>query len=308
MEVTKRTYQKHKTEKKITVKHYVNNSQILDTKGLGDEKINIYALYVLVTYNRRNTKFRSQLPSAIEESIPEIGFCCDDLDNTNNTDDYLNAFKVKHWAVINGKAFVRDVNFITWLVKCGVEVNGSDFSITDLSELYHNKAFELSFFVEWALREELRKALVEILPYKFNIPKDKLLFGINVEEVLLEKHKVYDDVSALQNLEFYSIEYPKLNDLRKKYSSQIWFLGIYLQKMLDNSFNSSLYTYVNLVGEGNLESFVPTVFDFSTNIFQESFINIFKDEVDIENMVADINKLYVKYIDEFKLTFFKKHK
>ena len=68
MEATKRTYQKHKTEKKITVKHYVNT----DVKVDDESGYTMYALYIQVTYNRKNTKFRSNIPFSLSENIPHL--------------------------------------------------------------------------------------------------------------------------------------------------------------------------------------------------------------------------------------------
>lgn len=320
MEVTKRTYQKHKTEKKITVKHYLNRSLVLDTIDFGGVQTDIYVIYVLVTYNRRNTKFRSLLPTGIDNGVPDKSFSYDLFANPNP--NMLKVRIIPLMLEINGKAFVRDRDYITWLVSCSVEVNGDDFNISDLSVLYHNKVFELSFFVEWALRNELRSAILDIQP-------DKWLWDLEYENsVLALTNKVYDDVSALQNLEFSAIEFPKVKRLRKEYSSQIWFLGIYLQKVCDGVIAPPMYSYLSTLSRPSTMDvplsvdisqkpstqkafevgLTPTLFDFSTQSFQSKFVNYFENETDIENIIEDIDKLYAKYYEKFKTTFFKKHK
>ncbi len=319
MEVTKRTYQKHKTEKKITVKHYVNRSLVLETRDWRGVQIDIYAIYVLVTYNRRNTKFRSLLPAGTDNSVPDKNF---NYDIFGDSDISLKNRDIPFILQVNGKAFVRDRDYITWLVSCGIEVNGDDFNVSDLSELYHNKVFELSFFVEWALRNELRSTILDIQPYKWvgNLEYEDSTFAIT--------NKVYDDVSALQNLEFSIVEFPKVKQLRKEYSSQIWFLGIYLQKVCDGVIAPPMYSYLSTLSRPSTMDIplsvdisqkpstqkafevglTPTLFDFSTQSFQSKFVNYFENETDIENIIEDIDKLYAKYYEKFKTTFFKKHK
>ena len=63
MEVTKRTYQKHKTEKKITVKHFVNTNVTLKGSHINEET---HPIYVDIIYNRQKTRFKSHIqPSRI---------------------------------------------------------------------------------------------------------------------------------------------------------------------------------------------------------------------------------------------------
>ncbi|GAB4026405.1 hypothetical protein [Spirosoma gilvum] len=63
METTPRKYQKHKTEVKITVKHFVNTELKPEIDTFSGKLI--YPLYVRVRVNRQLTKFKSQLNHSI---------------------------------------------------------------------------------------------------------------------------------------------------------------------------------------------------------------------------------------------------
>ena len=269
MEVTKRTYQKHKTEKKITVKHYLNTS-IKEYDEIGDK---IYPVYVQVTYKRKNTKFKSKIPYCLYDTpLSTVIF-----DNFNSYEEYYDSATESNFE----NALTRDLNLIKWLVNVHVEANPENFDISELPKIYHQKSYELTHFVDWCLKREIQNALCEIK-------------GLNEEpniNIFLKAYlsRIDLDSPALINLEYFSIEYPELNNIKKKYNSQIWFFSIHVKFQ-----NTSTFCVVDY-SDRHIISFKPTIFDYLTNTFQKDFINSHKNNQFSKDIISDLDKLFSKY-------------
>lgn len=273
MEVTKRTYQKHKTEKKITVKHYLNTS-IKEYDEIGDK---IYPIYVQVTYNRKNTKFKSKIPYCPHDTL----FSTVIFDNFNSYEEYFKSTTESDFE----KNLTRDLNLIKWLTNVYVNANPNNFDISELPKIYQQKSYELNNFVDWCLKREIQNALCEIK-------------GLNKEQNINPHLKGYltrmDFGSpALFNLEYFSIEYPELNNLKLKYNSRIWFFSIHLGLQ-----NTSIFSVIDY-SDRHLISFSPTIFDYLTNTFQQDFINSHKDEQFAKDIISDLGKLFSKYYHKY---------
>ncbi|MEA5457930.1 hypothetical protein VB796_02725 [Arcicella sp. LKC2W] len=265
----KRTYQKHKTEKKITVKHYVNTN--IEVKNeIGDS---IYPVYVQVTYKRKNTKFKSKIPYCVYDTpLSTVVF-----DNFDSYREYYDSAAESDFE----NALIRDLNLIKWLVNVHVEANPKNFDISELPKIYHQKSYELTHFVDWCLKQEIQNALCEVRRLNED-PNINILFKAYLSRIDL-------DSPALLNLEYFSIEHPELNDIKKKYSSEIWFFSIYIRLH-----NTSMFGVIDY-SDGYEISFPPTIFDYLTKTFQKNFINSYSNNQSAKDIISDLDKLFSKY-------------
>jgi hypothetical protein len=285
MEVTRKTYQKHKTEKKITVKHYLNTRNVIidvDTSDNEDENepweatVSESIIYVQVTYKRKNTKFRSKVPLCYLEQLPEIRA----FDNLNEI--YEHYITEKNDII---KWLTKDLNYILWIVNQEIKSN-PNFDISELPEIYHNNQYSLISFVEDYLKREIREVLYE-----------KVLAENGWWEFeQLSEYKIYSQSSALNNLEYYLRLYPQLSFLKNRYGSEIWFLNIYLEQ--HGIGDITLFDY-SLQGYGHVPMMalyhVPTFHDYLTKIFQRDLKESLENEQIANQIISDIDKLVLKY-------------
>ncbi len=278
-EKPKRTYQKHKTEKKITVKHYLidNVKEDFDL-----EYPTIYPIYVQVTYKRKNTKFRCKIPFSYLDKLPPIPV----FENLSDFEE----FYIKHYDNYFENALTRDLNFIYWIVKQQINKKGDDFDISELPEIYHNPAFELSNFVELCLKLEIQRTLCNIN----NI-------DINHEILPHIKFPVPYKSSSLANYEYHIREYPELIVVKSKYSPHIWLLGIHIElgERSDTIFvNPAQFGVIN-EEDGDFIIFQPSIFDYLTKIFHKLLDDTFKDKQMINHLISDLDLLFSEYYPEY---------
>ena len=109
METTPRKYQKHKTEVKITVKHFLNTELKPDVDKLTGELL--YPLYVRVSVNRQLTKFKSRLSYCLPveglEQFLDSSPVSEYVENerliieqtiSNERPEHKDIFKLKNWS------------------------------------------------------------------------------------------------------------------------------------------------------------------------------------------------------------------
>jgi hypothetical protein len=279
MEVTKRTYQKHKTEKKITVKHYLIDN-VKEDPDLGYPPV--YPIYVQVTYKRKNTKFRCKIPYSYFDKLPQIPV----FENLNDFEE----FYIKNYNNYFENALTRDLNFIYWIVKQQIIKKGDNFDISELPEIYHNQAFELSNFVELCLKLEIQRTLCDINNLDITheiLPHVKFPFPFKSP--------------ALANYEYYINEYPELISVKNKYSPNIWLLSIYIE-LGERSYgiygNPAQFVVIN-EENGDVITFQPSIFDYLSKIFHKLFDDKFKDKQMIKHLIADLDLLFSEYYPEY---------
>lgn len=285
-EKPKRTYQKHKTEKKITVKHYVIKDVERNENGYYE-----FPIYVQVTYNRKNTKFRSKIPYTVNDDIPSL---IPVFDNFRSFEEFYmtnvenNAEHDFDKSLEN--ALIRETNFIIWLTNQQIKISQNGFEIADISEVYHSKQSDLTNFIELCLKREIQSTLFEIA-----FPEVSEYFHLGYAEF-----PIYDNTSALNNLEFYMLQYPQIISLKKKYSSQIWFLDIFLEQS-QFSFGGKFKPIFSIQDPYDFVTMplTPTIYDYLTNTFQRCFYSTFEDKQLTRDIISDIDKLFAKYSSEF---------
>ena len=286
MEVTKRTYQKHKTEKKITVSHYLN-TDIRESHVFGES---IYPFYVQVTYNRKTTKFRSHIPSTSFSPLDATVHFSElkDID----AEKYL----MKHDFFVDN-AIKKDEELIKWLIYQRIEVYQEDFQIHRLPEIYHGKRYKLDFFISWCLNQEIQQTLIDIW-------SSRLELSLKMNNKDLIKFPITFKSSPLVNLEFRLKTEPELIILKEKYPSQIWFFDIYTERIKETEITNR----TNFIYEKGNELFyvepftlTPTIYDYTQQQFSEYFKGIFLNTQVVNDIVNDINKLFKKHIDRYSL-------
>jgi hypothetical protein len=134
MEATKRTYQKHKTEYKITIKHYFNKA----IKEFDNSIKQVYPIYIQVTYKSKNTKFRSRIKP----------ISCSKVDKGELGLNDLKELIIRDTALI--ESLINEYNNHNI-----VSAKDERFDITDLVSLYRNDSFNLANFIDYCLRLEI---------------------------------------------------------------------------------------------------------------------------------------------------------
>jgi hypothetical protein len=281
----KRTYQKHKTEKKITVKHYLNK-KIIEYDEVGRR---LYPLYVFVTYNRKTTSFRSHLKGSYDENIDFNLFY--DVDENHYLHGALNTF---------GLALENDENIIKWIISERTKYV-PEFDIHQLPRLYHNQFYSLDFFTEWCLKREIQELI-------FNSKSVKFKYGDSTPEYDLGAIRytvpIMQSSTAQSHFDFYVSEYPFINSLKEKYSSKVWNLELYIGIMCKGELAGN---YWDIMGSSEntycLYDTLPTLIDFENRVFQKIFLSAFNNEQFAKDIIIDIEYLFIEHLETFKRLF-----
>lgn len=243
MEATKRTYQKHKTEYKITIKHYFNKA----IKEFYNGYKQVYPVYVQVTYKRKNTQIKSNISpiSCSKVDKGEIGL-----------DDFKEL-------IIRDSALIESIineydNYNTVLAK------DEKFDITHLARLYNNDSFNLTNFIDYCLRLEIvelierntGKHLKSIYPVKplilldfylsqypfLKSIREKFNSDIWIFDVYLEQINNYENYKSQDSLTSSEVSKIKITDFpRNNWTLTLQdFKDGYAQKLLLDYFDNSL--------------------------------------------------------------------
>lgn len=260
METTKRTYQKHKTEYKITVKHYFNKAIKEFQYGY---KL-VYPMYVQVTYKRINTKIRSKIMP-----IP-----CYELDNGKiGLDDFKE--------LIN-----RDTALIESLINeydnYNIELAKDErFDITDLARLYNNDSFNLTNFIDYSLRleiVELIKSNTEnVVPNIYDVKPLILL------DFYLSQYPSLKTIREKFNSDIwiFDVYLEQINDY-KHYKSQDSLSG----KEVVSNFK---------ITDFPRNRWTLTLQDFKNGYAQKLLLDYFNNSQKMKEIFLDIEKLISKY-------------
>lgn len=290
MEATKRTYQKHKTEKKITVKHFVNTNVTI-TGMHKDEKTN--PIYVEVIYNRQTTRFKSHIrPSKVfleddrfwdytNFNIPISEFPDDLIDHVNFLRECLEV------------AIKREEITIRRIINEQVIIKSDKFNLHNFSKIYHSKYYTLSSFVKIALQSEIQQSIQKIIPIEITSFDASIFVDINY--------------SPLEHLEFFKRVNPilgkQLSSPKLDYPSDIWLFDMFLSMMNNvyREYSYGDYKVYNVYGEYNL---MPTIYDYQEGYFEEMFLMYIDRSINLEtikNILKDVQRLFDKYYDSFKM-------
>lgn len=293
MEVTKRTYQKHNTEKKITVKHDLIPKLVVSQhkyRGILI-KVNeefeishfISSIYVQVTYNRKSTKFRCKIKECYLDSIPKIPIF-------ENFREFENYYLNEKNDLVRG--LVRDSNYIKWIVEQEIRMNPK-FDISELPEIYNSQRYDLVSFVEYCLNHYLAEKIDNKISYAIENGADSSKYKYNIVNL---------NIPAIQNLEHFINLYPELelSNIKKEYYPQFWSLNYYLEE--------STITYrfdMEIQGNEKYRYYVDlptsvTVFDYLTNIAKRVFLpNSFATTETIESIFMDLDKLFAEKFNDY---------
>jgi hypothetical protein len=300
-EKPKRTYQKHKTEKKITVKHYVNMA--LGKSLDGNETNKVYPVYVEVTFNRKTARFKSKIPrtywvhSSDSEKEEDEEYC----DYVLSPPDINNKAELKSLSGNLKEVVEQDTTLITTIVEDLFQFNTETFNINYVPKIYHSEFYNLVFFVEWCLRGKVHKRIMELERDK----KSDRFITERFNGLWDTKYSFSNKVSSISHLEFYKKYYPALEELRDTFCSQVWFLDIYVDT-LKHPFYSKAHSNQSMTVNNNYAVFNlnPTILDFKTRNFQDIFLNTFLYErIEIKNVIYDIERLFQEKYREYRQSF-----
>lgn len=143
----KRTYQKHKTEGKITVKHYLD----VRLKPSIHEEKEYYPVYVRVMTKGQTANFKS----------------------TTNIITTQNDFDNEFWNDEAKKALQKEVENIITIVKDLKPFERTDFKITELTELYTNLSKPFFDILDLRFREFLKLKFEDYFNQKYSKEVDE---------------------------------------------------------------------------------------------------------------------------------------
>ena len=264
MEATKRTYQKHKTEKKITVKHYFNETiNEIDKDG---EKV--VPVYVQVTYQGKNTRFRSRikpLPNLVTQSNVDVRLHSSTFAEEKERDSALIIYLVKAFSKQNDNH------------------NDNIYSINDLAGLYHNKLNDLSSLIDSCLTAEINEIIRE------NDGKFTADYEVKPLISILYFKPFYPNLKSIQekyssNIWFFDAY---INQCR---NGELVELGEHSTGWWPDTIIGWLWN--------------PTIQDFKDNYVQKELLKYFRESQNIKDVITDIQKLFDKYEDNYPFQHF----
>ena len=270
MEVTKRTYQKHKTEKKITVKHYFQKT----VKGKDQLNELAYPVYMQVIYMRKTTTIKSRIksfPRWIVNSRPEI----------------LDKFK---------QETQRDEKLIKYLIEQSLSGDSEQYDFKNLHTYYHNNFWDMSYFIDYCLNAEIES-------FAFDLYADK-----NIDGEPFPVKTVSKPLINLEYFSFKFPKIKELRNIYKSqiwYFDLVLEELVHKVELIGDYTPSSAYGIMQYYEEDNerLSILNPTIHDFTTGYFQDCLLRYFKNSQEAIDIVNDMNELFDKYGKDF----FQKH-
>lgn len=291
-------YQKHKTEKKVTVKFYLNkrinfNSKMIDRSDENYQFPPSHPVYIQITFNRKITNIRSATDSVCSNDEEFNELINEELtDNilererrfieyylTNYYKSYLDMHKQNL-----KEASVDDVELFT----------EKTFDLDDAMLGFSYDDYELNKEIEKRLKFELYEFAEELTLKEIQQKTGKMELDKSAKEefknILINYYHAIQysielpesNISALELLSFFEMRKPEFKEMRLRFSSEIWHFNIFYG-LLCSSFESQYHE----LGATILDY---TEGDFK-NVFQSFFSNV-KEKV--ESIFADIDTLLKK--------------
>lgn len=267
------SYQKHKTEKKIIVKHYLNTR----LKGKNEE----FPLYVQITFNGKTHNLKSQIPMDFTESY---------------FNEIINDPMIFQHIEYNF-LFAREKGLIEYVFQNDYQNHITLFgSIPPNAELIKsydvNNCFSLYNYNDYLIEKQVNHALkVEILRFvikkyinkisnvELNTEKISQYVNENYSEIINSIKISNSSISAIQLLNFYEKKNQEFSELRKNFSSEIWWFDVYMQQFRYNATNSVFYTALE-----------TTLLDYIKGSFKEKFLACNSNSSESKMILDDIHK------------------
>ena len=284
------SYQKHKLDRKITVKHYLN-TRINFQKDLTEDPQ--HPVYVQITFNGKTTLIRSATKELFEDE--------DLFDEMYENDTFNLNFKreeefIKYYFLKYYKNFV-EIQYEFCTPQELIELRNS-VNIAPIFKRYSYESNVLNKIVDYALKTELNKLAdefeeggmvksvqLQLEAEDINVHKSSLYdeFGYPVQYTIFENSKI----SALELLIFLEKVKPEFSQIREKYSSEIWNFNMYYGLFTKQSLK------FNILG--------ATFLDVESGLFEQEFRKSYNDHKDVQNILVDLSKLIEKnYFSPFE--------
>lgn len=257
-------YQKHKTEKKISVKHY------LHTKVKGDKRednIVYYPVYVRVTFNGETGNLRSV--TGILMSIEE--------------------FEEKHQSELG---LLREIKLLEYVIKNDYNIYKKyqilfDFKLNYLLQRFSFYDYSVSSKITKGLRAiisgydlSLDLARVEVDIYNNQLKRvnsdDFSDFKLEIPGAEIDAYPYIDPYLYILAKEDDGANY---DEVKKLHSNYIWLFSVHFERLCTNF-------------DEELDSLPLTIADYESGLFEKYFRIYLKSEPEkCENLLAEIKKL-----------------
>lgn len=296
------SYQKHKLEKKVSVKHYLNKKNSYQFHPVWDsdktnEDRNRYELYVQITFNRKTTFVRSatKLLLSNEDFINMSSNIS--LNETINREKNYIQFHFKS-VYTNYSSDLKYTYYSQTRHHLGLEKPTAEelekideeleqesentFDLKDIATHYSYDDFEIHKSVNYALKKVIFDFLEEL-----SDKENKSIFeryDSIVPSLIFDFQEGYVrsnyDVKAIELLNYLIPNVPSIINLKEKYSSEIWNFSVYYCLLkTDNN-----YPY-NILG--------ATLYDFIKGDFEKVFLSKFENNDDVSSkIIYDMKNLF----------------
>lgn len=304
----RKRYFKHKLEKKVTVKHFLNKKIVINKSEkqsngnleLFDEPI--FPVYIQITFNRKTTTIKSTTNQSFSEreydkalsnklflKLFERERLVVEYHFQNNYKEHLEfvleRFKFQQKNSLDRfESFEDDYNDF-------LEEVANEIDINRFFKEYSYSYYEIHRYVDLLLYREVIKFLKEIASKEKSDNRGKSKFEKSYSDIaqFYFKQPMLEfmymggiKVSALELLSFLEMKDNRFCQLKIRFPSEIWHFSLYYGFFMLDSINS----YQNLP---------PTILDFTGGDFKTVFLCAYKDEKDkIQMILNDIETLISK--------------
>ncbi len=272
-------YKKHKLDKKIVVKHFLNKK----LKGSGGNSK--FPLYIQIIFNGKSNYIKSAITEN-EYSVDDFNFLVE-----QSKVEKRNLFSREKRLI--EKVFQEDYNDHITFRGLLPEGNYKLIKTYDSSYIFGNYNFhdyKLGRQIQVALKVEMFRFAIKIFEnnnddYKSDTTKISEFMSNNFNHIMQSLRDDEWGISALQLLCFYEKEYLEFSKFRELYPSDIWYFDLYLA-----DFENQLYAQ-----EGYRHLFMGleiSLIDVNDEWFKELFLKYGKKKLfERQAIIADIEKL-----------------
>lgn len=311
----RKRYFKHKLEKKVTVKHFLNKKIVINKNEkqssgnleLFDEPI--FPVYIQITFNRKTTTIKSAtnqrfsereydkaLKSKLFLKLFERERLVIEFHFQSSYKEHLELlskqFKLQQkYSLFKFESFEDEYNDF-------LEQVANEFDINRFFKEYSYSYYEIHQYVDMLLYEEVIKFLKEIAlkeksnnrgKHKFEKSYSNIALFYFEQPMLDIRYMGGIKVSALELLSFLEMKDNRFYQLKMRFPSEIWHFTLYYGFLMNDSTNS-------------YKSLPATILDFTGGNFKTEFLSAFKNEKEkIQLILNDIETLIkkIKYVNIF---------
>lgn len=293
----KKRYKKHKLEKKVTVKHFLNKKIVINKyeQSFSDNLLlfgeSIHPVYVQITFNRKTTTIKSSTNESFTETTFEKALVNTPFSSLCKRERDLIEFhfksSYKKYLDYLSSQFNPEIRFSGDLFETSeekyykfLEKAAEDFDINSFIRGYSYSDHEIHNCIDSILYQEVIRLIKELdirdrkmgmSKYKFDIGYSDIVAGNSNPSKSNHSYMGGKKVSALELLSFLEKRDSRYSELRKLFPSDIWYFTLY---------------YGFLLNDDNPYKKLPaTILDFMVGEFKEVFLSTFKNGQEKAQMI-----------------------